>query len=609
MKTKTLSIVLATLMIFSVLMVTVPTYAGPKEDAIADGMAVLAGQQNGDGSWGTESQVGRTGFAVLKFETHAIENNIDPFDPDYDYSGEIQSGLDYIFSKAVIVSPLPVQTYGDPDTDGDGQGVYFVSPAGNQRVYETGIAMMAIAHSAHPGMVVNVLGSAVNGWKYEHVVEDTVDYLAYAQVDFGTWRGGWAYSERDNADGSADNSNTGYAVLGLGYAQAVPPGGFGLTIPAFVYNELNVWIEYIQCKVSGTNYGGSGYTSPNSWVNMLKTGNLLYEMWFVGDEVTTPRVMAAIAYLTNHWNDTDYIGWKGPGPGGNPAWPACYQTMYCIMKGLEAFGIEKIDGFDWQADFETALIAQQCANGSWPNAPFFGKTNGEPYTLPGGWAWDTDNIISTEWALLTLEKAIPPPPPPTLQDIEDKLDYWLPEIKAEIIDIELKLDYWLPEIKAEIVMIEDKLDLWLPEIKHEIVLIEEKLDFWLPEIKAEIEHIEWKLDYTIDKEAVEVEILDGKTMGIGTQILKNKFVYYMMTTIAGQKRSMNEIEIEAEATTIDPANYTITELKTGIYKILIDRDAVPVLTKLIVIQVQYIDPISDVVYHGAAITTAFNVGK
>jgi hypothetical protein len=594
MKKRTLSIALATLMIFSALIVAVPSYAGPKEDAIAAGMATLAGQQNADGSWGTEYEVAKTGFAVLKFETHAIENNIDPFDPAYDYSDEIQSGLNYIFNRSFIISPLPVQTHGDPDTDGDGQGVYFVSPVGNRRVYETGIAMMAIAHSTHPGMVVDVPGSAVDDWKYEHVVEDAVDYMAFAQVDFGTWRGGWSYTDRNNADGTADNSNTGYAVLGLGYARASPPGGFGLTIPAFVYNEVDVWVEYIQCKVLGTNYGGSGYTSPSSWVNMLKTGNLLYEMWFVGDTVTTPRVMAAIDYLKNHWNDTDYIGWKGPGPGGDPTWPACYQTMYCIMKGLEAFAIEEIDGFDWQADFETALIAQQCANGSWPNAPFFGASDGRPYTLPGGWAWDTDNIISTEWVLLTLEKAVPPPPPPTLQDIEDKLDYWLPEIKLEIVMIEEKLDFWLPEIKAEIVMIEDKID--------NIVI--PKLD----SIKEEVTAIEYKLDYIIDKETVEVEILTGKQVGVGTQILKNKFVYWMMTTVAGQKVSIDQIEIEAGALTIDPSDYAITEIKTGVYKIEIDRHAVPNVTKLIVIQVQYTDLDSDVVYHGAAITTAFTVG-
>ncbi len=35
----------------------------------------------------------------------------------------------------------------------------------------------------------------------------------------------------------------------------------------------------------------------DAWVNMLKTGNLLQQMAFVGDTVSTPRVQDAIDYL------------------------------------------------------------------------------------------------------------------------------------------------------------------------------------------------------------------------------------------------------------------------------------------------------------------------
>jgi len=500
----------------------------------------------------------------LKFETHAIQNNIDPLDQTYTYYSNIRMGLDYIFLNAYTMA-IGMQPYGNPDTDGDGIGVYFVTGGGGGplRTYETGIAMMAIVSSTHPGMVINVPGSAVNGWKYRHVVEDAVDYLAFGQNDAGTDRGGWGYWE--NQAGWSDNVNTGYAVSGLAYAQASPPGGFGLTVPDFVKNELDVWIEYIQNKDGiGTTIdpiGGSGYDDPHTWINILKTGHLLYEMWFVGDTATTPRVIAAINYLVRHWADAnDDPGWRGS--------PASYQAMYTTMKGLRAFGIEEIDGIDWQADFEGVLIAQQLGDGSWPSCD-----------------WDTgDLILATEWALLTLEKEVPPPPPPTLQDIEDKLDLWLPEIKKEIEAIELKLDKWLPEINNSIAKIELKLDLWLPEIKKEIIAIE------------------YKLDYIIDKEAVEVEVLKG------TPILKDKFVYYvyyMMTTVAGQKRSIDKIEIETESTTIDPSQYIVTELKAGVYRIEIKKAAVPFCNKLIIIQVQYEDPISGVVYYGAAMTTVW----
>jgi hypothetical protein len=417
---------IVTLALFAILMLsisgvfTVTTRAATEEEiehAIETGVGWLATKQNPDGSWGTDNQPAKTGFAVLKFETHAIRQGMDPLDPGYEYYGQVKGGLDYLFLTASTVS-IGVQPAGDPDTDGDGIGVHWYDST-----YHTGISMMAIAASTHPEMTVNVAGSAVNGWTYKEVVQDTVDYLAWGQTDIGgSWRGGWYYDSMDNNPWGADNSNSGYAVLGLAYAEAGTidgKTGFGCTVPEFVRSELNFWIDYIQNDVGvgdPTHDGGSGYQDPDSWVNTLKTGNLLFEMAFYGDDTTVQRVIDAVDYIDRHWNDPDYIGWKGPGPDGDPTWPACYQTMYCIMKGFEILNVKYISplndpsGIDWYEDFANALLAQQNIDGSWPNAPFFGAPDGRPYSPPGGWAWDTDQIISTEWALLTLQKTAPPPP-------------------------------------------------------------------------------------------------------------------------------------------------------------------------------------------------------
>jgi len=285
-----------------------PVSAATEEEiavAIEDGMAWLAAQQNPDGSWGYWSQVARTGFAVLKFETHAIRQCIDPLDPDYMYYDQVRDGLDYIFANAHLAN-ITVQAAGDPDTDGDNIGVLIFSES-YSRVYETGIAMMAIAASTHPEMVYM-------GWTYEEILQDAVDYMAWAQTDFGPGRGGWHYEEMDNSGDWSDNSNTGYAVLGLAYAEAPTidgKTGFSCTVPDFVRDELNIWIDYIQNDVDGdTNDGGSGYNGPDDWVNILKTGNLLFEMAFVGDDADTPRVMDAVDYIERHWNDpNDDPGW------------------------------------------------------------------------------------------------------------------------------------------------------------------------------------------------------------------------------------------------------------------------------------------------------------
>ena len=180
-------------------------------------------------------------------------------------------------------------------------------------------------------------------------------------------------------------------------------GGFGITIPPFVKAELNNWIGYIQCKPGDSNHtaakdGGSGYQhesgggGPCNWVNILKTGNLLNEMAFVGDTKDTPRVVNATNYLVMHWADPNFSpGWKGA-----PNATANNHAMFSTMKGLVSLDIHELDGIDWQSDFEEVLLAQQNDDGSWPLCK-----------------WDDDKpILSTEWALLTLQKAAPKPPTP-----------------------------------------------------------------------------------------------------------------------------------------------------------------------------------------------------
>jgi len=352
------------------------------QDAIDKGLPWLASQQNLDGSFGSNWRpVGDTGLAVLKFETYASERKQDPFDSDFIYHEEVINGLNYILANAHNWNIFPQQA-GDPDTNGNGIGITFYTPSDSYYcMYETGICAMAIAHSQHPNTVVTASGDA-NGRTLRDVLIDVVDYIAFGQEDqsTGSYRGGWRYY--DNY-GSADNSISGYAVLGLVYAESPPPTGFGLTIPAFVKTELNYWINSIQDPTSG----GSGYADYWSWINVLKTGNLLQEMAFVGDTPTTPRVQAAISYIENHWDD----------PNQDPGWrPSHKQAMFTMMKGFTAFDIKFITvnrgvptTVDWFDEMATQLIGQQNPDGSWPDDQWYG------------------NPMASTWALLVLEKAAP----------------------------------------------------------------------------------------------------------------------------------------------------------------------------------------------------------
>lgn len=371
------------LMIFLIALMATSATKEEIEASIDAGITWLVGQQNPDGSWGLYyPQVACTGLAVIKLEDRAIELGFtSPFDPAYPYSTNVIAGLDYIFSKAYTIGIGP-QPAGDPDSDGDGIGVFFSSYWYN--TYETGITLMAIAGSRDPSRVVTAAG-AVYGWTYGDVVQDAVDYLAWGQNDFGWTQGAWGYTHNNSW---SDNSNSGYAVLGLDFAES-PTFGFNATIPAFVKNELDVWINYIQNN-DGIGYyndpiGGSGYNNPHTWVNILKTGNLIYQMAFYGDTQSTQRVIDAVDYIERHWNDNN------PEPGFRN--PPHYQAMYCLMKGLERMGIETItvggSDIDWFDEISTIIVDSQNADGSWP------------YDYWG------DQILATGWALLTLERVVP----------------------------------------------------------------------------------------------------------------------------------------------------------------------------------------------------------
>lgn len=368
MKRKIISIVLAAALLLTLgLATTLPVGAATEEDiqtAIDTGLEWLVQQQNGDGSW-PGWEVGWTSFAVLKLLDRAYETGKDPFQDDtgapdyYMYHDNVVSGLDYMFLAAFTYGP--------------GAGITF-SIAGHE-TYNTGIAMMAIAASKTPDRVVVSTNPVVNGLTYQQVVQGCVDYFVFAQNPDGAWRYWYL-------DDPSDNSNTGYASLGLRYAEE-----FGCTVPQVVKDNLSAWLDFIQDDVDGdVDDGGSWYTDGWAWVNLLKTGNLLLEFAFVGDKVGVGRVDDAVDYIERTWNTpTDAEGY--------PHWQNNYQAMYALMKGLEAQDIEEIEvggsPLDWFDEIADHILATQNPDGSWPAD------------------WWGDSILTTEWALLTLEKVAP----------------------------------------------------------------------------------------------------------------------------------------------------------------------------------------------------------
>ena len=247
--------------------------------------------------------MGTTGLALLKFETHAIFMGKSPLDPTYEYSDNVAAGLDFIFANSHNVTIFN-QLYGNPAVS-DNIGVTAYRPGNSSHeMYEMAIALMAICLSKEPNRIVTV-GSQI-GRTYAAVAQDMVDFIAFAQNEgFNAAdpdRGGWRYtSNYGNAmSAGSDASITGYVSLALAFAEALPPWGFDLDVPTFVYDEFAPWVVRIQDTSGGDLDGGSWYIPQNAsyaWVNCLKTGNLLSQLALLGATSANATVQAAVAFL------------------------------------------------------------------------------------------------------------------------------------------------------------------------------------------------------------------------------------------------------------------------------------------------------------------------
>jgi len=330
--------------------------------------------------WG--NPVAKTSEAVLAFE---VQDHFPENDPDSDiYAETVQRGLDYLLAGARTVG-IESQLAGDPDANENGVGV---AVCGHGGMYEAAMFTSALAGSWAPNHVV--VSGPLSGWTYAEVMQDAVDFLAYAQTDAGDQRGGWRYSP--NAHNS-DNSVSQWPVLGFLGAKLWEED---VTVPAFVADELEHWVEFIQSDDGGSGYGGPGLS------NVARTGALLIEMEYVGDAAETPRVQRAIEFLGSHWYDEPGEPPGSAGSGGNKG---NLYAMYAVKKGFQVLNVDTVpvaghpEGLDWYRDYATWLIGEQTPEGNWER-----NDVGDNH----------DDYLTTAWAILILEPVLfPPPPAPT----------------------------------------------------------------------------------------------------------------------------------------------------------------------------------------------------
>ena len=326
--------------------------------AIEDGMRWLYLNQNANGWWYDSSDyygMGTTGLAVLAFEENAHHGNNDR-DEDI-YAETVQLGLDWIINHHGRKISINVQTAGDPDTDGNGFGVYF-----STNVYANGIGCLAVAASNQPDSVV--ASGNLAGMTYYEVMEDAMNCIAWSQTDAssGNQRGGWRYGAATSNYGSSDNSAVQWPVLALvAIEQNMPP----IQTPEWVKDELAYWLDYSQSAD-----GGFGYTSPGYWNNNVKTGAGIASHYYIGTPITDPAIVNGLDFLDVHFYDTSDEQSVGEMLGGN------YYALYGFKKAMEfyditTFGAGPIDWYEEVSDYLLDNLSYgQNADGSWPGGTY-----------------------------------------------------------------------------------------------------------------------------------------------------------------------------------------------------------------------------------------------
>jgi hypothetical protein len=370
---KTITLLLVALLSIGILLsaINVPSASAATQTdintAIAKGLAYLASIQAGDGHWGGSYWIACTSMAVLAFENdgyHAGDGSI--------YATNVAKGLDYLLANG-YTQPIGAQPAGNPDTNGNGFGIYFNDPWG-QVTYQTPMVLMALVGSQTPNAVATTGPVNVIGRTYHDIVVDIVDYLAWGQNDYGNGRGGWRYSPNYDGSQNSDNSISQWPTLGLMTAEL-----WGINAPAFVKSELlNYWIPYAQ-DLDGTaatnyNYGAFAYAAnewgPRSLRTIAETCAGIMEMTYCGVPKTDPRVIAAQGFINRDWL-------VNGGPYGWSVNLGNFYAMYAVMKAARLAiptpiqylanydgspGVEWYNGANEYADL---LVAHQYSDGHW----------------------------------------------------------------------------------------------------------------------------------------------------------------------------------------------------------------------------------------------------
>ena len=327
------------------------------------------------GSWTYSSyRAHATGSAVQAFEINGHRELGDVREDPYVET--VSRGLHSLFSL-LRTAPIGQQTYGDPDTNGNGLGIEVAS---GRPIYEGGMVMDAIASSGAAATFADTGPTGVHHRSYKDIAHDMVDQYAWGQYDHATVGGGWRYSWNSGPDNSACQ----WAAIGLHAAKEI----FGLDTPQWVKDRNDVWLSY------SFNGAGFGYTGAGNGVAQTPSG--LVQMSFADNDTTDPRWVAAENTIATNWNSW-YRGTNN------------YYALFAVTKSMRLAlpspvvnltGTGANNGLDWFND-PTVGVARTLIDDA------FASTDG---SFAGSGSW-VQQPTRTAWGIIMLTPTLFVQPP------------------------------------------------------------------------------------------------------------------------------------------------------------------------------------------------------
>ena len=302
--------------------------------AVDDGLWYLHTSQNryrsGGIDYGSWDYGGYTSSPTASsVQAFMVHGHLETGDYDTDpYVETVARGLKYMFTT-LRSQAIATQTYGNPDTNGNGIGIEVNS---GRPIYELGQVMDAIATTGTPNEVTTTGGANIIGRTYRDILQDMVDMYAWGQYDDASAGGGWRYSWNEWPDNSASQ----WGAIGMLAAEEI----FGISIPQWVKVRNNVWLNY---SYDGT---GFGYTGAGSGDALTPSG--MVQLAFDGYTTSDSRWRTAENSIANRWSSwinssneyAFYAFYKAMIEAQQDSDPEPEGVKYLTATGLDWYGNE-----------------------------------------------------------------------------------------------------------------------------------------------------------------------------------------------------------------------------------------------------------------------------